>query len=45
LQTKSVRVELDQRRDQVVEGQDALGSRRRGNLTLADTAPWSTPSH
>ena len=34
LQAKSVRVELDQRRDHVVEGQDALGSRRRAKQTF-----------
>jgi hypothetical protein len=45
LQAKSVRVELDQRRDHVVEGQDALESRRRAKQTSAPAAPWSAPSH
>jgi hypothetical protein len=35
LQAKSARVELDQRRDHVVKGQDALGSRRRAKQTFA----------
>ena len=45
LQAKSVRVELDQRRDHVVLGQDALGSRRRAKQTFARAARWSAPSH
>src|ERR1700727_2264991 len=35
LQAESVGVELDQRRDHVVEGQDALGSRLRAKQTFA----------
>jgi hypothetical protein len=35
LPAKSVLVELDQRRDHVVKGQDALGSRRRAKQTFA----------
>jgi hypothetical protein len=35
LQAKSVRVELDQRRDYIVKGQDTLGSRRRAKQTFA----------
>ena len=45
LQAKSVRVELDQRRDHVVEGQDALGSRWRAKQTFARAARWLAPSH
>ena len=45
LQAKAVGVELDQRRDHVVEGQDAFGSRRRAKQTFARAARWSAPSH
>ena len=38
LQAKSVRVELDQRGDRIVEGQDALGSPRRAKQTFARAA-------
>ena len=44
LQAKSVRVDLDQRRDHVVEGQDALGS-RWAKQNFARAARWSAPSH
>ena len=44
LQAKSVRVELDQRRDHVVEGQDALGP-LRAKQTFARAVRWSAPSH
>ena len=40
-----VRVELDQRRDHVVEGQDALGSRCPTKQTFAPATRWSAPSH
>src|SRR3984957_19465954 len=43
LQAKSVRVELDQRRDHVVLGQDALGSRCRAKQTFARAARWPAP--
>src|SRR3984885_12200219 len=43
LQAESVGVELDQRRDHVVEGQDALGSRLRAKQTFARAARWSGP--
>ena len=45
LQAKSVGVELDQRRGHVVQGQDALGSRRRAKQTFARAARWSAPNH
>jgi hypothetical protein len=45
LHAKSVRVEFDQRRDHVVLGQDALGSRRQAKQTFARAARWSAPSH
>ena len=38
-------VELDQRRDHVVLGQDALGSRRQAKQTFARAARWSMPGH
>jgi hypothetical protein len=45
LQAQSVRVELDQRRDHVVKGHDALGSRRQAKQTFAPATRWSAPSH
>jgi hypothetical protein len=45
LQAKPIRVELDQRRDHVIDGQDALGSRREAKQTFARGARWSAPSH
>ena len=45
LQAKSVRVELDQRRDRVVQRRDSLRSRRRAKQTFARAARWSAPSH
>jgi hypothetical protein len=45
LQAKTLQVELDRRRDHAVEGQDALGSRRRAKQTFARAARWSAPSH
>jgi hypothetical protein len=45
LEAKPVRVELDQRRDHVVKGEGALGSRRWAKQTFARAAGWSAPSH
>ena len=45
VQAKSSRVELDQRRDHLVEGQDALGSRCRAKQTFARAARWLAASH
>jgi hypothetical protein len=45
LQANPVRVELDQRRDHVVLGQDALGSRRGAKQAFAPATRWSAPGH
>ena len=45
LQAKSVRVELDQRRDRVVQRQDFLEVAAPGEADLRPRARWSAPSH